>query len=98
MRDIAKLVGEDIRLADLCVNVAMRVTINPVVDIRVHNIIAQLHRKRAIDRAASKLLCGTSLRRHMVREYNLRLRLAFLHSRGDKIEATFVFGIEIVGC
>ena len=98
MRDVAELVGENLRLADLRVDIAMRVTIDPIVDIRIRDIIAQLYRESTIDRAASKFLCCTLLRRHMVREYNLRLRLAFLHSSGDKIESTFVLGIEIVCC
>ena len=97
MRDVAELVGDDLRLADLRINIAMRVTIDPIVDIRICDIIAQLHSKCAIDSAVTELLGCTLLRRHMVREYNLRFRIAFLHSRRDKIETTIVFGIEIVG-
>ena len=90
MRDVAELVGENLRFADLRVNVAMRVTIYPIVYIRICDIIAQLHRKRAIDRAASKLLCCTLLRWYMMSQYDLRLRFAFFHNLADKIEATFV--------
>ena len=98
MRDVAELVGENLRLADLRVDIAMRVTIYPIVYIRICDIIAQLHRKRAIDRAASKLLRGALLRWYMMSQYNLRLRLALLYCLADKIEAALVFGIEIVCC
>ena len=98
MRDIAELVGKNFRLTDLRVNVAMRVTINPVVDIRIRNIIAQLNRERAIDRAASKLLRGALLRWYMMSQYDLRLRFAFFHNLADKIEAALVFGVEVVRC
>lgn len=98
MRDVAELVGEDMRVAENHIDIAMRVTINPVINIRTSNKIAQLNRECAIDNATLELLGRTLLRRHMMREHNLRICLAILHSLADKIEATFVLGIEIVGC
>ena len=98
MRDVAELVGENLRLADLRVDIAMRVTIDPIVDIRIRDIIAQLYRESTIDCASSKFLCCTLLRRHMVRENDLRFRLALLYRFADKIEAALVFGVEVVRC
>jgi len=96
MRDVAELVGENLRLADLRVDIAMRVTIDPIVDIRIRDIIAQLYRESTIDCASSKFLCCTLLRRHMVRENDLRFCCTHLYSLADEVETTFVFGIKIV--
>ena len=98
MRNVTELVGEDFRLADLCVDITMRVTIYPIIDIRSRDIIAQLNRKRAIDGATLKFLSRTLLRRHMVRKDDLRLCRTHLYSLADEVETTFVFGIEIVCC
>ena len=98
MRDVAELIGEDLRLSDLRVNVAMRVAIYPIVDTRICDIIAQLYRKRTINRTASKFLCRTLLRRYMMCEHYLRFRFTFLYNLADKIETTIVLDIKIVGC
>ncbi len=40
MGEIAKLIREDLRLTDLCIDIAMRVTIDPIVYSRIGNIVA----------------------------------------------------------
>ena len=51
--EIAELVGEDLRVTDLGIYIAMRVPVNPVIYTRIGNI--QLHRKCPIDSASFEL-------------------------------------------
>ena len=53
--EVAELVGEDLRITDLGIYIAMRVTINPVIYTRFGNIVTQLHRKSPIDSASFEL-------------------------------------------
>ena len=53
--EIAELVGEDLRVTNLGIYIAMRVPVNPVIDIRIGDIVTQLHRKSSIDSASLEL-------------------------------------------
>ena len=53
--EIAELVGEDLRVADLSIYIAMRVPVNPVINPRIGDIVTQLHRKSPIDSASFEL-------------------------------------------
>ena len=53
--EIAELVGEDLRVTDLGIYIAMRVPVNPVIYTRIGNIVTQLHRKCPIDSASFEL-------------------------------------------
>ena len=53
--EIAELVGEDLRVTDLGVHIAMRVPVNPIINTRISNIVTQLHRKSPIDSASFEL-------------------------------------------
>ena len=53
--EIAELVGEDLRVTNLGIYIAMRVPINPIVYIRIGDIVTQLHRKSPIDSASFEL-------------------------------------------
>ena len=53
--EIAELVGEDLRLADLGIYIAMRVPINPIINARIGNIVTQLNRKSSIDSSSFEL-------------------------------------------
>ena len=53
--EIAKLVGEDLRVTNLGIYIAMRVPVNPIIYTRIGNIVTQLHRKSPIDSASLEL-------------------------------------------
>lgn len=53
--EIAELIGEDLRVTDLGIYIAMRVPVNPVIYTRISNIVTQLHRKSPIDSASFEL-------------------------------------------
>ena len=53
--EIAELVGEDLCVTNLCIYIAMRVPVNPVIYTRIGNIVTQLHRKSPIDSASFEL-------------------------------------------
>ena len=57
--EIAKLIGEDLRVTNLGIYIAMRVTVNPVIYTRIGNIVTQLHRKSPIDTASLELGSST---------------------------------------
>ena len=59
MGEIAKLVREYLRFTNLRIDIAMRVTIDPVVNSRIGNIISQLNRKGTIDRTVFELRRST---------------------------------------
>ena len=52
VREIAKLIGEDLCLTYLCIYIAMRVPINPIINPRIGDIVTQLNRKSPIDSAS----------------------------------------------
>ena len=53
--EIAELVGEDLRVTDLGIYIAMRVTVNPIINPRIGDLVTQLHRKSPIDSASLEL-------------------------------------------
>ena len=53
--EIAELVGEDLRVTNLGIYIAMRVPVNPIINPRIGNIVTQLHRKSPIDSASFEL-------------------------------------------
>ena len=53
--EIAELVGEDLRVTDPGIYIAMRVPVNPIIYTRISNIVTQLHRKSPIDSASLEL-------------------------------------------
>ena len=55
VREIAKLIGEDLRVTDLGIYIAMRVPVNPIINPRIGDIVTQLHRKSPIDSASLEL-------------------------------------------
>ena len=58
MGAVAELVRKDLRLANLRIDIAMRVTIDPIINSRIGNIISQLNRKGTIDSTAFELRRG----------------------------------------
>ncbi len=59
--DITQLIGEDLCVANLCVDVSVRMSVKIVVDAGVGNIVAQLHSKSSIDKAVTKLWYSCSI-------------------------------------
>ena len=56
MGDITQLIGENVSVANMRIDVSMRMTVNPIVDAGVGNIVDQLHSESTIDKAVTKLL------------------------------------------
>ena len=96
LRDIAQLFVGDFGLPNLHVDVAMRVAVDPVINPRIRDIVAQLHRKSAVDFTALKFFSRATLRRHMVGEHNLRLCRAFSNRLFDKSQTLLMLSVEIV--
>ena len=69
--DVAQLVGENVCVADLGIYITVRMTVNPIVDVRGTDIIAQLHGKGTINVASAEFFCCTELSWNMVSHHNL---------------------------
>ena len=55
---ISQLIGKNLCVANMRIDVSMRMSVNPLVDARVGNVVAQLHSESSIDKAVSKYWCG----------------------------------------
>ena len=56
---ISQLIGENLCVANLGIDVSMRMSVNPLVDARVGNVVAQLHSESTINKAVAKFWCST---------------------------------------
>ena len=93
--NVAKLIREDLGVADEVADSAMGMTKDPIVDIRVLDILREVGYKCTIDATAGKLIRHHQRRRHMMREDNLGLGLAGCYGFFDKRHTTFMFPIEV---
>ena len=83
--DISQLIGNDMGSANLCVDVAVRVPIDPIVNTAVSDIVAQFHGKGTIDSAAAKFRGSTKSCWHMVGEYDFCFCGALCNCLFDKM-------------
>ena len=56
MGEIAKLVRDDLCFSNLRIHITVRVTLNPIVDTRICNVIAPFNRKGTIDCASCEFI------------------------------------------
>ena len=97
MRYIAQLIGHNSSIAYLCINITMRVTVNPVINSTVGNIIAQFHGKGTIDGTATKLCRRAKSSWHVMRKHNSRFGFASHNGLLNKLQASLMLSVEI-GC
>ncbi len=55
---ISQMIGKNLCVANLGIDVLMRMSVNPIVNAGVGNVVAQLHSESTFDKAVSKYWCG----------------------------------------
>ena len=95
VRDVAELVAEAAGGADGLVNVAVGVTVNPVVDSAGGDVVGQLDGECAVDAAALELRGNQLIGRYVVGDDDFVLSLAGADGLLDEVEAALVFTVEI---
>ena len=56
--DITQLIGKNLCVANLGIDVSVRMSVNPIVGAGVGNVATQLHSESSIDKAVTKLWCS----------------------------------------
>ena len=93
--DIAQLVGQALGVAYPGIDVGVRVSVYPIVNAAVGDIVLQFYSERPVCLAALKLGVKHTKRRHMMGDDNLMGCLRICHCILDKGEATFMLSIEL---
>ena len=93
--DIAQLVGQALGVAYPYINVIVRVSVYPIVNAAVGDIVLQFDGERPVCLAALKLGMEHTERRHMMGDDNLMGCLRMYHSFLDERETTLMLGIEL---
>ena len=70
MRDITQLIGNAFGVADDIVYIAVGMTVNPVLNRTINDIVKQLDRESSIDSTSLKHWVGQYLRWNMMGGYN----------------------------
>ena len=55
---ISQLIGKNLCVANMRIDVSMRMSVNPIVNAGVGNIVAQFHSESTINKAVSKYWCS----------------------------------------
>ena len=93
--DIAQLVGQALGVAYPDIDVGVRVSVYPIVNAAVGDIVLQFYGERPVCLAALKFGMEHTKRRHMMGDDNLMGCLRMCHSLLDEREATLMLGIEL---
>ena len=93
--DIAQLVGQALGVAYPGIDVCVRVSVYPIVNAAVGDIVLQFHGERPVCFAALKLGVEHTERWHMMCDDNLMGSLRMCHSILDEREATPMLSIEL---
>ena len=56
--DISQLIGKNLCVANMRIDVSMRMSVNPIVNAGVGIIVAQLHSESTFDKAVTELRCS----------------------------------------
>ena len=56
---ISQLIGKNLCVANMRIDVSMRMTVNPIVDAGDGNVVAQFHSESTIYKAVAKFWCST---------------------------------------
>ena len=93
--DIAQLIGQALGVAYPGIDVGVRVSVYPIVNVAVGDIVLQFYGESPVCLAALKLGMEHMERRHMMGNDNLMGCLRMCHSVLDEREATLMLGIEL---
>ena len=93
--DITQLVGKALGVAYPEIDVGVGVSVYPIVNVAVEDIVLQFYGERSVCLAAMKLGVEHTERRHMMCDDNLMGCLGMCHSFLDEREATPMLGIEL---
>ena len=93
--DIAQLVGQALGVAYPGIDVGVRVSVYPIVNAAVGDIVLQFYGESPVCLAALKLGVEHTKRRHMMGDNNLMSCLRMCHSILDEREASLMLGIEL---
>ena len=93
--DIAQLIGQALGVAYPDIDVCVRVSVYPIVNAAVGDIVLQFYGERPVCLATLKLGVEHTERRHMMCDDNLMGCLRMCHSFLDEREATPMLGIEL---
>ena len=92
---IAQLVGQALGVAYHGIDVGVRMSVYPIVNAAVGDIVLQFDGESPVCLAALKLGVEHTERRHMMGDDNLMGCLRMCHGLLDKGEATFMLCIEL---
>lgn len=68
--DIIQLIGKNVSITNLCIDVSMRMTINPIIDVGFGHIITQFYGESTINEAVTKFgSCAFAGRHILVVQY-----------------------------
>ena len=93
--DIAQLVGKALGVAYPGIDVGVRVSVYPIVNAAVGDVVLQFYGESPVCLAALKLGVEHTKRRHMMGDNNLMSCLRMCHSILDEREASLMLGIEL---
>ena len=93
--DIAQLVGQALGVAYPGIDVGVRVSVYPIVNAAVGDIVLQFYSECPVCLAALKLGMEHTERRHMMGNDNLMGSLRMFHSLLDEREASLMLDIEL---
>lgn len=93
--DIAQLVGKALGVAYPGIDVGVRVSVYPIVNAAVGDIVLQFYGERSVCLAALKLGVEHTERRHMMGDDNLMGSLRMCYRILDEREASLMLDIEL---
>ena len=93
--DIAQLIGQALGVAYPDIDVCVRVSVYPIVNAAVGDIVLQFDGESPVCLAALKLGVKHTKRRHMMGDDNLMGCLRMCHGLLDECEASLMLGIEL---
>lgn len=64
--DITQLIGKNVSISNLCIDVSVRMTINPIIDVGFGHIITQFYGESTINEAVAKFGSGAFAGRHIL--------------------------------
>ena len=92
---IAQLVGQALGVAYPGIDVCVRVSVYPIVNAAIGDIVLQFYGESPVCPAALKLGVEHTERRHMMGDDNLMGCLLMCHGLLDEGEASLMLGIEL---
>lgn len=92
---IAQLVGQALGVAYPGIDVGVRVSVYPIVNAAVGDVVLQFYSESPVCLAALKLWVEHTERRHMMGDDNLMDCLRMYHSIPDERDASLMLGIEL---